>query len=130
MQLQDLLDSVPQAYRRQFTRFIQQGELDADFEHAINTIPELQAAVDRALDAQAAQLGPATAFRAEDLKTEVQPGEASPVAATSASLAGAVESALELPTDEQNQVLDQVREALARRGNLAQIAAFMHNLVP
>ena len=130
MQLQELLDSVPPQYRQQFTRFVQLGELDAEFEHAINNTPALQQAVDRALDAQAAELGPAAAFRAEDLKAERQPDATSPVAATSASLAGAVELTLDLPADEQNRVLEAVRDVLSRKGDPARIAALVQQIVP
>ena len=131
MQMQELLDAVPDEYQRQFARFIQFGELDADFERAINTSPALQAAVDRALDAQAAQLGPAAAFRAEDMKApDAQPAGGSPVAAASESLTRAVESAMGLPPDERNRVLDEVRDALIQRDGQAQVAALFHRLTP
>jgi hypothetical protein len=68
MQWHELLETVPEPYREQFIRFVQFGELHADFERAINETPALQEAVDRVVEAQAAQLGPGAAFRAEDLR--------------------------------------------------------------
>jgi hypothetical protein len=129
MRLQELLETVPPQYRHQFARFIQFGELDAEFERAINDTPALQKAVDRAVDAQAAQLGRAASFRAEDLRAELASDAASPVARTSASLARALESALELPPDERNRVLQQVRDVLGRKVDPARLAALVQQLV-
>jgi|HubBroStandDraft_6_1064221.scaffolds.fasta_scaffold185227_4 hypothetical protein len=130
MQLQELLETVPPQHRHQFARFIRFGEFDAGLERAINETPALQKAVDRAVDAQAAQLGPAAAFRAEDLNAEFQADAASLVARTSASLAHALESALKLPADERSRVLQQVRDALGRKVDPAKIAALVQQLVP
>jgi hypothetical protein len=131
MQLQRLLDTIPQQYRQQFLRFIQRGDFDADFERAINDTPALQEAVNLVVDAQAAELGPNAAFSVEALtKAKLVPDAPSLVTATSVTLEIAITSVLELSTDEQKLVLETVRGRLGRIADPVLIASLIGQIIP
>ena len=131
MQLQKLLDTIPQQHRSQSLHFVQRGDFDADFERAINDSPALQEAVNLVVNAQAAELGPNAAFSVEALKkAKFVPDTPSLVAATSVTLEIAITSVLELSTDEQKLVLETVRGRLGKIADPVLVAALIGQIVP